>query len=359
MIAIKGKTIAKSTIFHFIMNAADSFLPIFFILIQQLFENAVSIATDDTVEKTLRSEAEDLSCDETEIDSTPALDIARKVHDFIGLISFNKKNKPHKMHLTVFSGLTNQDDPFSRIVIKISHFGCSGHLSGRLIEKFRNVKKTPFLVIICDMLAANRPIKSIIKKFKLVFAGCSAHARRGVWKNKELDDTLWAIIRGFKAISSLEEKIIRIGAANNPEKILEWRRKYGKKIWKWIFHVCAKIIKKWPKGTEPYKAARYIIKYKDELTKYLTYWFLPATNNLSERLLRPEKLMLASSKFRANLGGRICYDIIATIMATCLSANVNFITYAIDVLRNKTEVSMNPELWTPLAWKLRQQQSQK
>lgn len=359
MVAIKGKNIAKSTIFSFIVHVAECFLPIFYVMLESLFSKADAINTDDTKEKTLRAEAEDLLCDETEIDSTPALGIARKVHDYIGLVSINEKQNPYKMNLTVCTGLLDQQIPSSRIVIKISHFGSAGHLMNRLIGKFRNEKIKPSLWIISDMLAANRPTKAIIETYKINFAGCGAHARRGIWKNRSLDDMLWAIIRGFKALSSLEEKIIRIGAGNNPEKILEWRRKYGKKIWKFIMRYCVKITKKWPKGTEPFNAADYILNNEYELKRYLGVWYLPFTNNIAERLLRPEKLMLASSKFRSNLGGRICYDIIASVMSTCLCANVNFISYTIDVLRNKSDVAINPAFWVPQTWNLRQQQSKK
>ena len=80
---------------------------------------------------------------------------------------------------------------------------------------------------------------------------------------------------------------------------------------------------------------------------------LPIDNNRSERGVRGEKLMLAGCKFRYNSEGRSVFDILRTMMTNCRSAQVNWQAYATDVLRNRTQVALNPENWTPLAWKKR------
>jgi hypothetical protein len=71
-------------------------------------------------------------------------------------------------------------------------------------------------------------------------------------------------------------------------------------------------------------------------------------------MLRTEKLIEKSSLFRRSLEGRFVLDIIRTITQTAVAAGAPVRDYIEFVLRaNPDEVSQNPELFTPLAYRTR------
>ena len=79
---------------------------------------------------------------------------------------------------------------------------------------------------------------------------------------------------------------------------------------------------------------------------------LEATNNGSERALRPEKLAQGSSYFRDTMEGRARFDILRTLYQTCTCANVSFSEYLLHILMTpKLELERTPEKYTPLAVK--------
>jgi len=99
-----------------------------------------------------------------------------------------------------------------------------------------------------------------------------------------------------------------------------------------------------------HKLANYIINNFNELTTYITNAYLSLDNNISERFLRYEKVMLASSKFRANRTGRVAYDILRTIISTCNAVEINFQEYLIFIMQNKDNIVEEPEKFTPIEY---------
>ena len=111
---------------------------------------------------------------------------------------------------------------------------------------------------------------------------------------------------------------------------------------------------KWPPSTKLGQACRYIIRNFSKLTAYLDNHLLEATNNLRERMLRTEKLIEKGSLFRRSLEGRFVLDIIRTVTQTAVASGVPVRDYIEFVLRaDPDEVSKNPELFTPIAFRTR------
>ena len=108
----------------------------------------------------------------------------------------------------------------------------------------------------------------------------------------------------------------------------------------------------WSDQTPLGKAARHFIKHFKKLTVYLNHPELEATNNMSERLLRPEKLSQGSSYFRDSLEGRARFDILRSIHQTCVSAGIPLATYLLHILLiPDLDLQQNPENFTPRAVK--------
>ena len=108
----------------------------------------------------------------------------------------------------------------------------------------------------------------------------------------------------------------------------------------------------WSDQTPLGKAARHFIKHFKKLTVYLNHPELEATKNMSERLLRPEKLSHGSSYFRDSLEGRARFDILRSLHQTCVSAGIPLATYLLHILLTPDlEFQQKPENFTPRAVK--------
>jgi hypothetical protein len=99
-----------------------------------------------------------------------------------------------------------------------------------------------------------------------------------------------------------------------------------------------------------YVAASYVVNHFEKLTRYLENPKLRPDNNHAERLLRSEKSMLDSSRFRVTKKGRLCYDVLKTILANCATAGIKPMPYIVYVMQNQIEVRKNPSLFTPQAF---------
>ena len=80
--------------------------------------------------------------------------------------------------------------------------------------------------------------------------------------------------------------------------------------------------------------------------------YLEFTNNISERLLRPEKLAQGSSYFRDTIEGRARLDVLRSLHQTCVCAQIPFGVYLLFLLKTDPKlVQMQPSKYTPLAVK--------
>lgn len=326
---------------------ADELVEMYVTLAEELSEVSV-LKGDDTKTKII-----DLTPD-TEVDSiTTRLD-----KEFGWAAEKANGTGPKKaLNVSLLSGKTEKD-PRSTIRFFRTHQGSVGNVVSKLLE-IRNPKNKK-LTFQGDLSSTNYPIH--LEPFELEIAGCGAHARRPFWRYRDEDSEFcYFMLRGFAKLSKLE-KIIDL-RGRNYKNIIKYRTRYGKKLWQALKNRCEAAIigenktrfaikdgypaRLWPKGTDLYSAANYIIKNFDALTLYLENPYLSYTNNISERAIRIEKLMLQASKFRKNRKGRAILDILRTINATCAAAQIDVTEYLIYYFTHQKQAQENPKEFTP------------
>ena len=253
-----------------------------------------------------------------------------------------------KLNLSMATGRIVHDDQFSQISIVRTHLGSFGNLLGSL-GRLRDPKNSQIFVQ-SDLSSSNHAPQNIY--FIYIYAGCMAHARRPFWRFREDDPLItYFFLRGF-ALLSVVEDIIDIHERTE-EQTLYWRKKYALKIWNILKRRAEIMIRQHMPSSDLHKAANYIINNFGELTRYLYDSWLHPTNNQLERTLRTERTMLNNSKFRQSRTGRQSYDILRTIQLCCVGANVSFVDYLNWMLINNEKVAINPEQWTPYAYRLK------
>jgi len=165
------------------------------------------------------------------------------------------------------------------------------------------------------------------------------------------------MLSAFLELERIEDRIDELGRTGT--RILRYRNRYARKVWAAIRKRCEAVLKGetlyghyWPKTSELYIACQYIVKNYGALTRYLDDPRLPSNNNLSERVLRWDKIMEDASKFRMTEVGRIHVDILRTIVHTCSAAGVELKDYLLFIFNNRDAVVATPRLYTPYAYAL-------
>lgn len=289
---------------------------------------------------------------------SPKSSLVDKVARIFGRVSFTKKgDRPQKRYnVSLLVGKTNPEDNRSYIYFFHSHLGHLGNLLTKILSIRRPKNKK--LVIQTDLLSSNMPSKEIQDKFEITWAGCMSHARRPFFRYRFDEPELsFTMLRAFLILSNIEDDIDEWG--RDWETVERYRRRYSYKIWQ-IIYAYAKataegnplIGEYWPKDTPIRKACEYIVKNFDALTRYCFDPRLELTNNMRERLLRWDKVMLDSSKFRKTEQGRAAINILRTIIHTCSAAKVNSIEYLTYVFQNFRDLEAHPEKYTPYSYAL-------
>jgi len=157
------------------------------------------------------------------------------------------------------------------------------------------------------------------------------------------------MLHQFKGLFIHEQSLDLHG--RNRENVTAVRDVDDRAIWATIKRLAKIMERKWSRETKLGDAARYILRHFDELTVYLDDPRLAPTNNFAERMLRLEKLIEASSMFRASLAGRFVLDILRTVFQTAVAARAPLQEYVLSVLQaDPDEVTDEPERFTPHAW---------
>ncbi|MBP7992859.1 MAG: transposase, partial [Candidatus Magasanikbacteria bacterium] len=243
---------------------------------------------------------------------------ACKIDEKLGWISEKADGSGSKKNLNVSLLMGKTDvDPRSTIRFFRTHTGNLGNLITKVLA-FRK-KESGQLIFQGDLSNANLPTAELRELYKLLIAGCGAHARRPFWKLRDSDpDLCYYMLSGFLMLGHIERLIDNKG--RNRENILKYRGRYGKMIWQALKNRCEASISgrsvgrfgvrnndkllQWAPGMKLHQACNYVIKNYEALTRYLENPYLLYTNNTCERALRIEKCMLDSSKFRKTRKGR-------------------------------------------------------
>lgn len=253
------------------------------------------------------------------------------------------------LHTTTMSGRSVADDPRSLVVIYRSHLGGFGNLLEMLLSKRR--KSARALTIQSDLATVNLVADETLRhRFDIRYVGCASHARRPFALYEHEDpDYCAAILHLFRGLFIHEYGLTLHG--RNRENVLAIRGTDSRALWAEIKEYAQDMSEKWSSQTKLGEAARYVIRHFDKLTAYLDDPRLELTNNFSERMLRMEKLIEASSLFRTTLEGRFALDVMRSVLQTAVAARAPLQDYVLDVLRAPPEaVAAEPEPFTPLAW---------
>jgi len=253
------------------------------------------------------------------------------------------------LNTTVLSGRADPSDPRSFIAFYRSHLGGLGNLLEVLLYRRNPRNKT--VAVQTDLSTVNliRDPK-LLEIFDIVQYGCASHARRVFAQYEHEDPELCGMmLHFFKGVFLYEDGLDLYG--RNIENVTAIRDVDIRENWQGIKRLAEIMSKKWSAQTKLGEAARYIIRHYDALTAYLGDPRLEPSNNLSERLLRLEKLIQSSSMFRATLEGRFALDIMRSVLQTAIAAEVPLYKYVFSILTTpRSEIEAHPENYTPRAW---------
>ena len=214
-----------------------------------------------------------------------------------------------------------------------------------------NARPREQLFLVSDLLKTNPPTSDAIRAdFEIIWGGCMHHARRNFVLAADDDFINCTNVRMlFDAIAMYERQLSEVGRRR--ENVLAVRAQIIGPLWEVILLQSKALAERWPKGTPVGKAARFVINHFDKLTVHTKHAHMPDNNTLSERLLRPEKLMQGASLFRWSIEGRAAWNIVRGIYQTCSLAGVDFRAYLRHVLVAQPDaVDANPAAFTPLAF---------
>jgi hypothetical protein len=336
--------------------AAELFVPIYTHLGEAL-PDADVLQGDDTKARVI--EINKALKDGGELRTVSEDSLIGRVAMVFGRVFDKKRGKGTKrsLNVSVVIGKTNAADARSYIFFFRTHLGTLGDLLTKMLEMRSPKKKS--ITIVSDLATTNLVSAKLYNKFDITHAGCGPHARRPFWRYKDNDQRLcYWMLSAFLILEQVEDRIDELGRTK--VRILRYRQRYSRKIWQAILKRCAAVLRGetlyghyWPKTSELYIACQYIVNHYGELTRYLDDPRLPSNNNLSERVLRWDKIMQDSSKFRLTEAGRLHVDILRTIVHTCSAAGVELRDYLLFVFKNRAALEADPGKFTPYAYALR------
>ncbi|MFW7382242.1 MAG: IS66 family transposase [Oligoflexus sp.] len=339
----------------YLKMSAELFAPIYTCLGEQLSDSDVLLG-DDTKGRVI--EINRALKNGGELGAPPEGSLVSKISEAFGRTFAKKKGKGQKrsLNISVVIGKSEASDPRSYIFFFRAHLGTLGDLLTKMLET-RSPKKKE-LTLVSDLATTNLVSAELYQKFEITHAGCAAHARRPFWRHKDKDQRLcYWMLSAFLVLEQIEDRIDELGRTK--ARIERYRQRYSRKVWAIIRRRCESVMRgekiyghHWPKTSELYIACNYIVKHYEKLTAYLDDPRLPSNNNLSERVLRWDKIMEDASKFRMTEAGRLHVDILRTIVHTCSAAQVELKDYLLFIFKNREVITADPTRYTPYAYAL-------
>ncbi len=341
----------------YLKMSAELFEPIYTCLGGEVAESEI-LEGDDTKVRVI--EIQNALKNQGELPEPAPGSLVEKIADNFGRVFDKKRGKGKKrsLNVSVVIGKTESQDRRSYIYFFRCHLGTLGDLLTKMLETRSPSRKQ--LTILSDLSTSNLVSDELYKKFEITHAGCAAHARRPFYRHRDKDQPLcYWMLSAFLVLEQIEDRIDELG--RTIPRVLRYRERYSKKVWAAIKKRCEDVIagrrtysQYWPKTSELYLACQYIVKNYEALTQYLKDASLPSNNNTCERVLRWDKIMEDSSKFRMTEAGRLHVDILRTILHTCSAAEVSVKDYLHFVFKNRAAIAQDPGKYTPYAYALLQ-----
>lgn len=348
-----------ASICRYIEIAAEKLLPIYLFLLQELAHLANVMAGDDSKTRVRNMEKE--ASEGFQMDRSKVHSMVKAAEEKLGRVFQRKAGTGSKSQLNVshIHGLTDPHNARSIIYIFRTHFGSVGDLLSKLLEL--RPADASRIIFQGDLSSTNFPNKKLVHRWITCFAACAAHARRAFFRYRSDDDPLCdRMLELFSMLNVIETQIVSDG--RTPNRILDYRRRLALPVWNQIIALATSVLEAerlrraknrlhflWPKASKLYQACQYIVANRRSLTAYIYDYRLCLDNNRSERLLRGEKILLVSCKFRWSETGRVSFDVLRSLLMTARGACGNPYTYFCWVLKKpKAAIAANPELYTPL-----------
>ena len=350
---------SSSAYFKIFYQTATHLVPVYIALGKQL-ANVSHVSVDDGVTRVLENAAE---TKKTELDEAPAGQtqdpLLAAVDEFLPAPSVTKKSsKAKKTSRTLVSLLharSQQTEPKSHIFWFVSHQFSMRHVLNCLL-KWRSPELTA-LTLQGDMSSQVQISQQHVEKLtEFIRSGCAAHARRPFWRHRKQGSIFYReMLDLFAAIYEVEFRLTAHQA--NASQRVQGRIQFAEPIWRQIKQRAEDCLNdsrqdgNRARSDDPLIAAcRYILKHYQALTAYLIDPHLSPDNNLCERILRAEKMLLVSSKFRRTRRGRVVLDVLRSIAQTARAAGVNLADYIRWTYEAGQQLQQRAEAFTPYAY---------
>ena len=366
LLSTDAKRFTAGSLARQLRYVAQRFAPIYLALVDDLADSEI-ITGDDTSSRVVEVNsyfAEEKPTEPPPWDAYRTREAARRQIDEHGATSLGAMlaselgfefarrtgdGAKRSFHTTTVSGRSVAADPRSLVVIYRSHLGGFGNLLEMLLWKRRKSAKA--LTIQSDLATVNLVAdEGLRRNFDIRYVGCASHARRPFALYEHEDpDTCARMLHLFRGLFMHEYGLTLHG--RNRQNVLAVRGIDSRELWEEIKEVAEAMKTQWSSETKLGEGARYITRNFGKLTAYLDEPRLELTNNFSERMLRLEKLIEASSLFRRTLEGRFALDVMRSVLQTAVAARAPLQEYVLGVLRAAPdEVAARPERFTPQAW---------
>jgi len=252
-----------------------------------------------------------------------------------------KTNKPQKRTGTYTSGVIATTVEGHDIVLFQTNIGHAGEWIDEILQKREPGQAPP--IVMSDALSHNRP-----SKVTVIQAFCNVHARRQfVDVIHQFPQQVEHVLNLYKGIWVNENKA-NAQSMNDAQRLVHHREHslpIMAQIREWGEQQLAQA------GFEEHsglgKAIRYFLKHFDALTRFCTVEGAKIDNNPMEAQLKMIARGRKNSSFFKTLAGASVGDVITSVIATCVRAEVSPFDYLNAIQRHQDAVKANPHAWLP------------
>lgn len=212
------------------------------------------------------------------------------------------------------------------------------------------LKMRPHGLVLAD---ADNKFDASFEREELIECGCSMHGRRYFIKSLDAGNKRAAIpIAAFKKIYAIEHLLVEEQGLRGNE-LAEERTARAGPVWEQLRTWCEHINDTLEPSSTLVRAARYILRHYESITRYLTDGRIPIDNGLVERLFRRVATVRKNALFVGSHDGGRRMAVIFSILTTCELIGLNPEAYLADILprlaRGISVVEDLPALM-PAAW---------
>ena len=311
---VLGLPISASTVFDQCEKVADSLHGVYRALLA-LAANAVHFYMDDTGHRIL--------------DQKEVIKIKRNTQQA------QKRTGTHA------SGLIATVESGHDIVLIQTNIGHAGEWIDEVLKKRAPGRAPP--VLMSDALSSNKPSSVTVHH-----ALCNSHGRRQfVDVMGSFPEKVGHVLNLYKAIWVHDQQTKK--KSLTPAERLDYHREHSLPVMEQIRH--------WGKTQLSQeqveangglgKAIAYFLKHYEGLTLFCTIEGAMVDNNLMEAQLKLIVRGRKNSYFYRTLAGAAISDIITSVIATCVSAQVNPFEYFNLIQQHHDQVKSNPQAWLP------------